>query len=59
MNCIDNPLDGKVALVTGAARRIGAEIVRQLHRAGMDILLHYRHSHAAAEQLQQIGRAHV
>ncbi|MCB1750728.1 MAG: pteridine reductase [Gammaproteobacteria bacterium] len=52
MNCIDNPLDGKVALVTGAARRIGAEIVRQLHRAGMDILLHYRHSHAAAEQLQ-------
>lgn len=52
MNCIDNPLDGKVALVTGAARRIGAEIVRQLHRAGMDILLHFRHSHAAAEQLQ-------
>lgn len=52
MNCIDNPLDGKVALVTGGARRIGAEIVRQLHRAGMDILLHYRHSHAAAEQLQ-------
>lgn len=52
MNCIDNPLDGKVALVTGGARRIGAEIVRQLHRAGMDILLHFRHSHAAAEQLQ-------
>jgi pteridine reductase len=50
---IDNPLDGKVALVTGAAQRIGAEIVRLLHHAGMDILLHYRSSRESAKRLQR------
>ena len=44
MKSIDNPLDGKVALITGAAQRIGAEIVRLLHHTGMDILLHYHRS---------------
>lgn len=52
MKLLDNPLDGKVALVTGAAQRIGAEIVRLLHHAGMDILLHYRSSRESAERLQ-------
>ena len=33
-----------VAIVTGGARRIGAEIARTLHRAGYDIALHYRSS---------------
>jgi pteridine reductase len=33
-----------VALVTGAARRVGAEIARVLHRAGYDLALHYRSS---------------
>lgn len=33
-------LDGKVALITGAARRIGAEISRILHDAGMNVVLH-------------------
>lgn len=40
-----------VILVTGAARRVGAEIVRQLHAAGARIALHYRHSAGDAEQL--------
>lgn len=40
-----------VILVTGAARRVGAEIVRQLHAAGARIALHYRHSASDAEQL--------
>lgn len=41
----------QVALVTGAARRIGAEIVRHLHQSGISIVLHYRNSGEAAEQV--------
>ena len=33
-----------VALVTGGARRVGANIARTLHAAGYDLALHYRHS---------------
>ncbi|MEN8128710.1 MAG: pteridine reductase [Pseudomonadota bacterium] len=45
------PLSGKTALITGAARRIGATLVKTLHQAGMNIALHYRSSTAEAEQL--------
>ncbi len=38
-----------VALVTGAARRIGREIALELARHGHDLALHYRHSAADAE----------
>jgi len=41
----------RVALVTGAARRIGAEIVRKLHAEGMNVILHYHGSHAAANNI--------
>lgn len=37
-------LNTKVALVTGAARRIGAEIARILHQNGANVVLHYMHS---------------
>jgi pteridine reductase len=48
---------GKVALVTGAARRIGAAIARALHDQGMNIVLHYRSSASeAAELAQQLNR---
>ena len=49
----DNPtnLQGKVALITGASRRIGAEIARTLHHAGMNLCLHYRSSEDEAQQL--------
>ena len=43
--------DNQVALVTGAARRIGSEIVRVLHARGMKIILHYNGSNEAAECL--------
>jgi len=35
---------GRVAIVTGAARRIGASIVRALHERGLDVVVHYRGS---------------
>ncbi|MCF8179754.1 MAG: pteridine reductase [Sulfuritalea sp.] len=38
-------------LVTGAARRVGAEIVRHLHSAGACVAIHYRSSAADAEAL--------
>lgn len=41
------------ALITGAARRIGACIARHLHQAGYDLILHYRHSATDAEQLAE------
>ncbi|HEV8018798.1 MAG TPA: pteridine reductase [Steroidobacteraceae bacterium] len=37
-------LKGKTALVTGAARRVGATIARTLHGAGANVVLHYRSS---------------
>lgn len=40
-----------VVLITGAARRVGAEIARTLHTAGARIALHYRASADAAERL--------
>ncbi|WP_417218188.1 pteridine reductase [Alcanivorax sp.] len=44
-----------VALITGSARRIGAEIVRTLHANGMRVIIHYRNSaqeaHALADSL--------
>ena len=43
----------RVALITGSARRVGAEIARTLHYAGFNIVLHYNHSEAEANDLCQ------
>jgi len=40
----DTRLSGKTALITGAARRVGAAIARKLHGAGANVVLHYRSS---------------
>lgn len=40
-----------VVLITGAARRVGAEIARCLHAAGARVVLHYRASAQHAEAL--------
>ncbi|OUR82120.1 pteridine reductase [Cycloclasticus sp. 46_120_T64] len=41
----------KIALITGAARRIGAAIATSLHQAGYGVVLHYRQSAESAERL--------
>jgi pteridine reductase len=44
----NSSLRDQVVLITGGARRVGAEIARTLHAAGANILIHYRSSSAAA-----------
>ena len=46
-------LAGRTVLVTGGARRVGAAIVRRLHRAGANVAIHYRTSSADALRLQR------
>jgi pteridine reductase len=46
------PLAGKVVLITGAARRVGAAIARRLHGAGAQLMLHYRSAERDALALQ-------
>ena len=41
----------RVALITGAARRIGACIAETLHQRGCDVFLHYHSSGDAVEEL--------
>ncbi len=48
----DNNLTGKVALVTGGVRRIGAAVCRLLHAQGMNLVIHYRSSEKDAHALQ-------
>ena len=49
---MEAPLTGKVVLVTGSSRRVGAAIARRLHAAGASLMLHYRRSEADAQALQ-------
>src|SRR5579864_9464625 len=44
----NSSLRDQVVLITGGARRVGAEIAHTLHAAGANILIHYRSSAAAA-----------
>ncbi len=53
-------MQGKVILVTGGAKRVGAAICRRLHAAGANLVIHYRSSiyealalRASLEQLRQ------
>jgi enoyl-[acyl-carrier protein] reductase III len=54
------PLDGKIALVSGAARGIGRAIARKLAAAGCDVAVNYYNSHDEAEalcaELRALGR---
>lgn len=54
-------LSGKVVLVTGGAKRVGAAIARRLHREGANLMLHYRGSEREANALREelnAARAH-
>jgi pteridine reductase len=45
-------MQGKVILVTGGARRVGAATCRRLHAQGANLVVHYRASESEARALQ-------
>jgi pteridine reductase len=49
---MEGAVQGKVMLVTGGSRRVGAAICRRLHASGATIALHYRTSEQEALALQ-------
>jgi pteridine reductase len=44
-------MQGKVILITGGAKRVGAAICRRLHREGANLVIHYRSSEGEARAL--------
>ena len=51
MSDLSSSLVGRVALITGGAKRLGNAIAHALHREGMQLVIHYRSSKAGAEAL--------
>jgi pteridine reductase len=47
------PLAGKVVLITGGAKRVGAATARMLHASGARVMLHYRSARAEAQALAE------
>ncbi len=53
-------LDGKLILISGAARRVGRELALAVARAGSDVVIHYMRSedeaHSLVKEIQGLGR---
>ncbi|MDP2239742.1 MAG: pteridine reductase [Burkholderiales bacterium] len=45
-------LEGKVVLITGGAKRVGAAVCRRLHAAGANLMVHYHSSTTEARALK-------
>lgn len=56
MNLPNKPLDGKVALVTGGSRGIGAAISVELARQGAHVIINYLTSEHRAETVAEVCR---
>jgi NAD(P)-dependent dehydrogenase (short-subunit alcohol dehydrogenase family) len=57
------PLEGKVALVTGASKGVGKGIALELARAGCDVVINYNRDQAGAsetvKEILELGRRAV